>query len=252
MSQDEWDEWSVTALALACELVRTILIFGRPGTGKTHAGLRFGRVGKGVYTVTLTEETTAAEVRGHFVFKGGDAVWHDGPFVRAMREGARLVINEISNAGADVLQLLFLVLESPETAVLTLPSGETVRPAPGFHVVATDNLPPERLPEALRDRFQCVLEITRPHPDALAGLSPPVRRAAEASLAVDDDRRVSARGWRILDALIPLFGLETACRLVFGLERGTMIHDAILIAEGRRPRKRKPEEKPAEAGEEAR
>jgi hypothetical protein len=242
-NESEWDEWTVTAQALACELVRTVLIFGRPGTGKTHAGLRFGRVGKGVYTVTLTEEVTAAEVRGHWIFKGGDAIWHDGPFVRAMREGARLVINEISNASADVLQLLFLVLESPETAVLTLPSGETVRPAPGFHVVATDNLPPDRLPEALRDRFQCVLEITRPHPDALAGLSPSVRRAAEASLALEDDRRVSARGWRVLDALIPVFGLWTACRLVFGLERGTMIHDAILIAEGRPPRTRKADEK---------
>jgi MoxR-like ATPase len=242
MSQEPWDEWSYAEKLLASDRVRTMLLFGRPGTGKTYAALCSGRVENGVYAITLTEETSAAEVRGHYVLKGNDSVWHDGPFVRAMRAGGRIVINEVSNAGGDVQQLLFLVLESAASAVITLPSGETLRPAPGFHVVATDNQPPERLPEPLRDRLTCVLEIKRPHPAALAGLSPALRRAAEASLALDDERRVSARGWEHVEMLSHEFGLETACRLVFGAERGLMIHDAICIADGRRPRRRKGEE----------
>lgn len=242
MSQEPWNEWSYAEKLLASDQVRTMLLFGRPGTGKTYAALTFGRVENGVFSVTLTEETSAAEVRGHFILKASDSVWHDGPFVRAMRAGGRIVINEVSNAGGDVQQLLFLVLESAASAVLTLPSGETLRPAPGFHVVTTDNQPPERLPEPLRDRLTCVLEITRPHPDALANLSPVLRRAAEAGLGLDDDRRISARNWNDLEALSREFGLEAACRLVFGAERGLMLHDAIRIADGQRSRKRKGEE----------
>jgi hypothetical protein len=75
-----------------------------------------------------------------------------------------------------------------------------------------------------------------------------VRRAAEAGLAVVDDRRISARGWRKLDALIPLFGLGAACRLVFGLERGTMIHDAMRIAEGHAQRGRSEDGRLRKAG----
>ena len=181
--------------------------------------------------MTLTEETSAAELRGHFIIKGGDAVWHDGPFIRAMREGARLVINEISNANPDVLHLLFPILESQETARLTLPTGETIRPAEGFHVVATDNHPVDRLPEPLQDRFVAQLHATEPHPDALAGLSDDLRAVAESALQITDDRRISARQWNNLQALEQDFGRYEACLLVFGAERGAMMFDAIQVDE---------------------
>src|SRR5437667_8947398 len=110
-------QW-VLVIRVLESLIRTIYIFGPTGVGKTYAAFNFGRVQNGFYSVTLTEETSAAELRGHFIVKGGDAVWHDGPFIRAMREGKRLVLNEISNANADVLAMLFPILESWETAQL--------------------------------------------------------------------------------------------------------------------------------------
>jgi MoxR-like ATPase len=223
-------EWALVMEVLDCIWIRTVFIYGPPGTGKTYAGLHIGRVGQGVYCVTLTVETSAAELRGHFIFKGGEAVWHDGPFVRAMREGKRLVINELTNASADVLALLFPILESPETAELTLPSGETVRPAPGFHVVATDNYAPDRLPGPLQDRFVAFLRVTQPHPDALAELADDLRELAESTERITDDRYMSARVWRNLHLLTPLFGLKTACLLVLGPERGQMVFDAIQLA----------------------
>ena len=224
------EEWELVRLVLECMWVRTVFIYGPPGTGETFAGLHIGRVDMGVYCVTLTVETSAAELRGHFIFKGGDAVWHDGPFVRAMREGKRLVVNELTNASADVLAILFPVLESPETAELTLPSGETVRPAPGFHVVATDNHAPDRLPEALRDRFVAFLRVTQPHPDALAGLDDDLRELAEAAEDIVDDRYMSARVWKNIQLLARLFGLEKACLLTLGPDRGRMAFDAIQLA----------------------
>src|SRR5262249_6077999 len=151
--------WQRIEKVLATDYVRSVYIYGPPGTGKTYAALNFGRVRRGVDVITLTEDMSATDLRGHYVMLGGDAVWHDGPFVQAMRAGKRLVINEISNASSDVLQELFFVLESPETARVKLVNGDIVRPRRGFHVVATDNNPPDRLPAALQDRFMAYLRV---------------------------------------------------------------------------------------------
>jgi len=221
--------WNVMEEALSFDELRTLFAWGPPGLGKTYAAYHCGRIKKGVYAVTLTDETSAAELRGHFIFKGGDTVWHDGPFTRAMREGARLVINEISNASADVLALLFPVLESFETARLTLPNGETVRPASGFHVVATDNRSPEQLPEALQDRFMAYIEVTEMHPNALSSVSEELRDVAKQTIG-EGDRLVSARGWKHLEILSHRFNLHDSCRMAFGMERGHMIADALTIA----------------------
>jgi len=222
-------DWELMECVLALEEVRTFYFWGPPGVGKTYSALRCGRVEQGVYVVTLTDETSAAELRGHFVFRGGDAVWHDGPFVRAMREGKRLVINEITRANADTLALMMPILESIETAALTLPTGETVRPQPGFHVVATDNQPPHQLPEALDDRFAVYVRVRELHPEALARLHPQLRQIAASSASLEDDRRISARGWLSLQSLAPLFGLLTACKLAFGPDRGPRVFETIVM-----------------------
>jgi MoxR-like ATPase len=230
-------DWELYELVLSFDGVRIIYVWGPPGVGKTFGAFHFGRVEKGFYAVTLTDETSAAELRGHFIFKGGDTVWHDGPFARAMREGKRLVINEIGNASADVLALFFPILESWETAELTLPTGETLRPASGFHVVATDNRAPDQLPEALQDRFVAYVRVMEPHPDALAGLDPQFQKFAHALKDVDPERAVSARGWRNLQDLSGAFGLDTACRLVFGPDRGAMMFDAMTLAKRARAKR---------------
>ncbi len=234
--------WQLLELVLSIdvEATRVVYVWGPPGIGKTFGAYHFGRIENGFYAVTVTDETSAAELRGHFIFRGGDALWHHGPFVRAMIEGKRLVINEIGNANADVLALLFPILESLKTAEITLPTGETIQPAPGFHVVATDNRPPDQLPEALDDRFGVCLCLSEPHPAAIAQLHPQLRELAVASARLDDERRVSARGWQFLQSLIPSFGLEVACRLTFGPDRGPLVFEAIAMAlRGKLPQKPK-------------
>lgn len=223
--------WPFVERCLATPLIRTVYFHGPPGVGKTWSAYHTGRVEDGVYAITLTEETPASELRGFWTPRGGELVWQDGPFVAAMREGARLVVNEISHASPDVLALLYPVLESRETARLTLPTGETVAPAPGFHVICTDNEPPHALPPALRDRFDCVIEIDAPHPDALARLSPPVRRAALQTFDLEPERAVSLRSWLTLEVLKEELGLRDACIAVFGAERGRHVHEAMTVAQ---------------------
>lgn len=221
--------WNMIEKMLAFKDCRTLYIYGPPGVGKTYSAYHHGRIKAGFYAITLTDETSAAELRGHFIFKGGDAVWHDGPFVRAMREGKRLVINEITNASSDVLALLFPILESFETARLTLPSGETVSPAKGFHVVATDNRPPDLLPEALQDRFMAYIKVEETHPKALNGIDKTLKKIAKQTIG-SGDRLISARGWHALNVLKDEFGMADACTLAFGPTRGRRIHDAIALA----------------------
>ena len=220
-------DWPLVERVLSTKLIRSVYLYGPPGIGKTYSAYHKGRTEDGVYACTLTEETPALELRGTWLPNAEGLVWHDGPVARAMREGARLVLNEISHASDDVLAFLYPVIESPETARVTLPTNETLTPSPGFSVVVTDNLPPDDLPPALQDRFETILEVTEPHPEALSRLSPDLREAARRSFALEADRRVSLRAWLMLERLRPEFGLEEACIIVFGAERGSQIHDAL-------------------------
>jgi MoxR-like ATPase len=222
--------WALIERALACEALGRIYLFGPPGVGKTYAAYAYGRTERDVFACTLTQETPAAELRGTYLPRGDTLAWHDGPVVVAMKHGARLVLNELSHASDDALAFLYPVLEHPETARVTLPTGETVRPAPGFHVVVTDNLSPAGLPPALRDRFDALIEIAEPHPSALARLTEPIREAARRSFALGEERRVSVRSWLTLDRLRQVLGLEDACLVVFGGERGSQIFDALVLA----------------------
>jgi hypothetical protein len=209
---------------------RTLLLYGPPGTGKTfsahtHTGDRQ------LFSITLTPDTPAAELRGHYVPQGNQFIWQDGPALRAWRYGGRLVLNEIDQAGGDALSFLLNCLDSPETACLTLPTGELLRPHPQFQAVATMNGDPDNeLPTALRDRFPVCIEITDAHPNGIGSLPQDLQAAASGSVcAVDPDRRITLRAWLAFASLRNRIGSEAAAKAVFR-SRGQDILDALKIA----------------------
>src|SRR5579872_385453 len=128
------EEWGYVEAVLR-HSERTLL-YGPPGTGKTSIANRYGDP-TDVFNIYLTDETPAAELRGHYVPKGTEWIWKHGPAIMAWLVGGRLVINEINNASGDALDFLMAILDDHEIARLTLPTGETVRPHPNFRVVAT-------------------------------------------------------------------------------------------------------------------
>lgn len=208
-----------------------LLLHGPPGTGKTHLAVHErSNAAQSVVSITVTEEMPAAEVRGHFVPQGDRFVWHDGPAIRAWREGARLVLNEIDHAGGDLLSQLLLLLDDATSARIDLPSGEVVTPAPGFSVIATMNGDPDTLPPALRDRFAACVEVNEVSPEALALLPSDVREAARATVALPEERRVSVRAWLTFALLRTQTGDEhAAAQAVFG-KRATDVLDALRLA----------------------
>ena len=204
-----------------------VLLRGKPGTGKTYHAVHSAlRPDQKVYTITMTEETPAAELRGHYVPNGDTFIWADGPAVMAWREGARLVINEIDRSSDDVWSLMYAILDDPDFAELTLPTGEKVRPKEGFQVIATMNGEPEDLPDALQDRLPVDIEITDVNPDAIARLPEDLREPARnTALAKTDERGISIRMWLEFASLrekLPIKlgdeekGIEIAATAVFG------------------------------------
>ena len=179
------------------------LLFGPPGTGKTTCGILMAkRQKKSVYSVTLHSDITAQELIGHFIPKGGEFVFHHGPFIRAWKEGAILIINEICEAGGPVLTALYSILDDPSIAMLTLPNGETVRPAEGFKAIATMNGTLDSIPEPLLDRFEVKIYMGVPHPDAIRKLPKKYHEFIKRSYASGNKTGVTMRSAYALDLLI--------------------------------------------------
>lgn len=198
-------------IALILSLVRTpVLLYGKPALGKTRIA-----VTPDCYSLTLTQDSPAAEARGHYVPKGDHFDWQHGPAIRAWLEGKRLVLNEIDLASGDMLTFCLALLDDPAIARLTLPNSETVRPVMGFSAVGTMNGKPEDLPEPLRSRFAIQIEVKDLNPEALDALNPRYRATATASVTGESNLQADVRKWYAFAALAQQVPEELAAKAVF-------------------------------------
>lgn len=192
------------------------------------------------HSVTLTDMTPMAELRGHFVIKGMDTVWHDGILMRAWRDSQLsrtiCVLNEIDHVGADAESFLHNFLDDPEMARVYLPTGEELVPGPNMQVVATMNGDPTDLAEALNDRFTVKVEIKEPHPAALASLPQSLREFAKRMI-IDPPKKEERMSLRAFMDFVALTkdsdpakgGITQAARAMFG-KRGDDVVQALKVA----------------------
>jgi midasin len=209
-----------------------ILFYGPPGTGKTYFGLKNGVGDAGSFRLICTEDMTTFDVVGGYLpNRSGGMTFHEGAALRAWQAGGRLVIDEIDLASPDVLAQLLAMTDSNESAEMLHPdTGQIVRPAPGFSVVATTNmLDPNELPAALRDRFVVAINIDQAHPDAIATLDADLQKLAAELSAAEPNRRASIRAFKSFARLRKSTPIDNAARIVFGERKAKAIADALKI-----------------------
>jgi MoxR-like ATPase len=144
-----------------------VFITGLSGNGKTSMVEQVcAKLNREMLRVNISIETDEDDLIGGATLVDGNVVYREGPVLTAMRRGAVLLLDEVDR-GSNKLLCLQSVLEGK--SYLNKKTGETVRPAPGFTVVATANtkgrgtedgkfIAAQILDEAFLERFSITVE----------------------------------------------------------------------------------------------
>lgn len=112
-------------------------IAGLSGNGKTFmVEQACAKVAKEFIRVQINPETDEDDLLGGFRLINGETVFSKGPVLKAMENGAVLLLDEIDRATNKIMCLQGILEGKP---VLVKKTGEIVYPAEGFNVIATAN-----------------------------------------------------------------------------------------------------------------
>lgn len=114
-----------------------VFITGLSGNGKTMMVEQVcAALQRECIRVNISIETDESDLIGSNTLVDGNVVYRDGPVMTAMKRGAVLLIDEVDR-GSEKLLCLQGILEGK--AYFNKKSGEYIKPAPGFQIIATAN-----------------------------------------------------------------------------------------------------------------
>jgi MoxR-like ATPase len=211
----------------AIEYGNRVLLYGLPGTGKTYFGLNSGlKQGQNSYRLICTEEMTDADLIGTYK-QSDNGVWafSEGVGIKAWREGARLVVDEINRMNGDVESRMMALIDTVASSSWQHPdTGEVVKPHQDFSVVATMNGVPEDLAPAILDRLIVRCEVNTPHPSAIESLPEYLRTMASELTSPERSDRVSLRAFVDFHEVYGKSGsIDLATQVVFPEHYSTII-----------------------------
>ncbi len=114
-----------------------VFITGLSGNGKTFGVEQAcAHLKRELIRVNITIETDEDDLIGGFRLVDGSTAWHNGPVIEALQRGAVLLLDEIDLASNKIM-CLQSILEGK--GVFLKKTGQYIKPAPGFNVIATAN-----------------------------------------------------------------------------------------------------------------
>lgn len=132
-----WGHFADIERIIASQLFAPVYITGMSGNGKTTMIEQVcAKLQRECYRVNIVGETDEDDLLGGFRLINGNTVWSDGPVVKAMRQGAVLLLDEI-DLGTSKLMCLQPVLEGKGVYLKKI--NQWIRPQRGFTVIATAN-----------------------------------------------------------------------------------------------------------------
>jgi len=155
----------VELLRKAREAGIPVLLGGFPGTGKT--ALVEAAFDGEVITMNGNADMEKADFMGSYVFRATkpgeppEPVWVDGPLVRAMKEGKVLFVDDCTLIPANVISVLYPLMDGRNRIVLTDHESEEIVAKEGFYVCGAHNpdAPGAVLAEALSSRFSVHMRV---------------------------------------------------------------------------------------------
>lgn len=207
-----------------------LLLKGPTGCGKSRLVESMAHeLGRPLVTVACNDETSAADMLGRWIVRGGDTLWQDGPVTRAVREGAILYLDELAEAREDVIVVLHPLTDHRRELYVDR-RDERLEAGPEMMVVASFNpgyrRGPKELKPSTRQRF---VAVGMGYPDAaveteivaaessveraiakkLVGLARRIRTLTELGLAETVSTRLLVAAARLIRAGLPP---RSACR----------------------------------------
>lgn len=149
-----------------------IYVVGPKGAGKTRTILKIHEnLDRPIYRVNISIETDEDSLIGGFRLKNGETVFDYGPVIRAMKEGATLLLDEIDLGHPQRLMCLQSILEGSGYHIKR--TDERIFPKKGFKIIATANtkgagdetgqyVGTQILNAAMKDRFSIFYEFDYP------------------------------------------------------------------------------------------
>jgi len=132
-----WGPFSDIVKIVKSNMFYPTYISGLSGNGKTFmVEQACAKVGKEFIRVQINPETDEDDLLGGFRLINGETVFSKGPVLKAMENGAILLLDEIDRATNKIMCLQGILEGKP---VLVKKTGEVVTPAEGFNVIATAN-----------------------------------------------------------------------------------------------------------------
>lgn len=164
-----YEPFAIEAVRMSIDHDMPALLIGDTGTGKTTLIRELSKLdGAELVRINLTGQTGVDDIIGRWVVTSGSMEWKDGLLTRAMREGKRVVLDELNMALPEILAKLHSLMDEDRMITLTEKDGEIVRPSEGFRLFGTmnpsgDYAGTKEMNRAFLSRFPIVLEMGTAH-----------------------------------------------------------------------------------------